>query len=516
MVSFGRRIKKRIKTVLHEEDAVATVFFLLTGSAMLVLFLAVLNYGRYLMAVRQAELALEASAASILSYYEPQLTREFGLFALDTRNENLPAKGKAYFIDNLGAAGTINGQTCLDYILEYPEGSRMSTGVVLQTQAVDLQRIEGWAGMGKDLLFVLGKTEWNSLLGMPDKGLNYNAAPDTYATADESGGFNEESAEEPAGEAEIPEWQRKMENNIETGGSGRIRFWHLLSPFPPTDVFTDRRMPAAITTAFYQEETQLNDQTDFWENTFLNPAEAVRDPSFLSGMMKQIGDFLSVVKLSLTTSAEKGMDKLLFTEYLLQELDFATNKPLVNRYFTRCEVEYMICGFDSTWDNMRNMALRLFLLRTSLHVLDSLISIEVMSEEAFILALVNGILNGSADVEKLIAGGRIPAYPGNHEITMSYKDHLRLFLLCQSENEQQQALQRLTQANLWHWAGGSSAKGGSTENGKDAGEFLLSRYATEVRVMAETEVSLWPFGSLRIRKEGVMGYDRPFTLSSKG
>jgi len=112
-------------------------------------------------------------------------------------------------------------------------------------------------------------------------------------------------------------------------------------------------------------------------------------------------------------------------------------------------------------------------------------------------------------VDKLYAGERIPAFPGVSQLTMSYKDHLRLFLLCQRGGNQRQAFQRVVSVNLWHWAGGSSGSSGRSVRFDD---YTLDRYASEVRAAVDTELRLWPFGSVRIRREGVMGYDRPFAL----
>ena len=529
MVSCKRRL-------IREEDASAAVFFLMVGSAMLLLFLAVFNYGRYLMAERQVELALEASAVSVLSYYEPRLTRELGLYALDTLDASLAAKGKDYFVKNLGSAGSVNGQVCLDYRLEYPSNGRLSISAVLAAQAVDARRIEGWIGLGQDLFEVIGKTDWQNLMEIPGRGFHFSGETEVYGASEVYGtpyadgtsymddGYGDISVEDAPVEQERPAWLNKMESNAEADGSGRIRFWQFLSSRPPQDLFTDRIMPAAAAAAQYQAKYQLDEETVFWEHAFLNPASAVTDATFVTKMFRQVGEFLSVVKISLTGSVEKGINKLLFTEYLLGELDFATNKPVVDRYFYRCEAEYVLCGFDNAWDNLRNMALRLFLLRTCLHYLDSLMSMEIMDESALMLALIEGVMKGSADVEKLFAGERIPAFPWTDGVTMSYKDHLRLFLLCQAQDEQQTALQRLVQVNLWYWATGASS-GDTTGNSTgasigitgagDAGAYTLNRFAAEIRVAAETELSLWPFGRRLIRREGVMGYDFPFTLLSQ-
>ncbi|MCL1849653.1 MAG: DUF5702 domain-containing protein, partial [Clostridiales bacterium] len=429
-----------------------TVFLLSVGAALLTLFLAVFNYGRFLMAEKQTEQALASSLASVLSYYEPKLAKELGLFALDTQDMGLPDVGKAYFVDNLGAAGAINGQECLAYTLRFPAHGRLSESQLLADQAIDARRIEGWVDAGQDLLMALGVSDWQNLLSVSGMGLSFGAGasgePGTgYGGAQagygESGGYGDagygsDSEGSEGGAEEKPEWMTKMEDNLYSDTGTRVRFWQFLSAHPPKGAFVDRGMPAGIGAAGYWQADDLmgggalDAQADFWSDAFLSPSSVVKDETFLSKMTTQLSEFLSAIQGSLTGTLSKGRDKLLFTEYLLHELDFATNKPVMDRYFPRCEVEYVICGFDNAWDNLRNVALRIFLLRSSLHFLDSLMSSVEMNEAALVVALMEGVIKGSADVEKLFAGERVPSFPGVQGITLSYKDHLRLFLLCQS------------------------------------------------------------------------------------
>ncbi|MCL1849128.1 MAG: DUF5702 domain-containing protein [Clostridiales bacterium] len=525
----GTKPVEGLHSLWNKEEAAVTAFFLPVGAAMLLLFLAVFNYGRYLMAERQAELALEASLTSVLSYYEPHLTREMGLFALDTTDKRLPEKGREYFVSNLGASAAINGQLCLSYSLDFPIQSRLAADRILIAQAIDTRRLEGWVEMGQDLLGALGVADWQNLLSAPARGLSFSAHQGSDGLmAGEGAGEGVETGGGMAGVQEglaqdggaSPEWLRRMEDNARADTGRRIRFWQFLSSRPPAGVIEDRRMPAGLGMAWqapgetWAHGASLDEQADFWEETFLNPLSAVSDTAFLTKMTNQVSEFLSAIGGSLAGYVDRGREKLLFTEYLLHEMDFATNKPAMNRYFARGEVEYILCGHERAWDNLRSMALRLFLMRTCLHFITNPNAIQVVDEAAFIAAIVDSILQGGADVEKLFAGERVPSIPGMQGVMLSYKDHLRLFLLCQSEAAQKQAMQRLVQANLWHWARNSPLYDGYLGATGNAAAYSLSRYASQARAAVETELILWPFGRVQIRREGVMGYDTPFALLS--
>ncbi|MCL2121819.1 MAG: DUF5702 domain-containing protein [Clostridiales bacterium] len=530
MVSNRRKvIHWHVPAILGEEDAAVTVYFLLAGTALLILFLAVFNYGRYLSATRQTELALEASLTSVLSYYEPKLIQEMGLFALDTRKEGLQAAGRAYAVSNLGEEKAVNGQVCLDYTLYFPEESRLDLSDILAEQAVDMNRIKGWTAIGGDILQILGGIDWKGLFAEPMDGIDQAEVLGLPEIRSEAGEIADVAgAAEDLSEITQPEWLNGLEEFAETDGSGRLRIWHFLSPFPPEEKFTDRIMPGAIMAAGYGKKNSLDEQASFWANTFQSPSAAVQEEAFLTETLDQTEDFLTEFVGILAEALQKGAAKLLFTEYLLNDLDFATNKPVLDRFFSRAEAEYVLCGHASSWDNIRSVALRLYLLRTSLHAARYLIDAKALNKITLVMATITGMTKGGEDVEKLFAGERILAVPGVEKITMSYKDHLRLLLMCQPQTEQRSALQRLVQVNLWHWKGGGAGGSGLWDvagvagsvlgeiaGWEQAADFGLNRYTAEVRAVIETELSLWPFGSVRIRREGAMGYDRPFTLLSQ-
>lgn len=518
MVSFGRE-KIKSRSFIDEDRAAITVYFLLAGSALIFLLLALFNFGRFLMAKQQTATALEASAASILSHYQADLVREMGLFALDTRDAaGLQAAGKAYFTANLGEPGAINSQKCLIYALSFPEESRLNQEEILTIQAVDSQRIEGWFKAGQDILDFLGLTDWQSLLK-------------SWLPSGVGEGPLENPGEEALDHSGLEDWAdwHEDENGQATGteqeggGSAAVKLWHFFLPWPIHSGFANVELPEGIGNqagSNEQRKKQLEELAAFGQGfSFLFGSkkndEADQPAELPPGALEKIKIFLAGFQDSLSGVLAKGKDKLLFTEYLLQELDYATNKPAMERYFSRCEAEYVLWGYGNSWDNLRYTALQLFLLRSGLHLLASVINMEAVDEVTLAKEALQALVNGGIDVEKLFNGERISAFPGQTRITMSYKDHLRLFLICQKGTSQKQALQRLIQTNLWYWqAGSTSGRGQGLTEQVEAADFGLSRYATEVRVIAESKLSLWPFGATLIRREGVMGYDRPFALVS--
>ena len=519
----------RGKTFFPDNKGAATVYLLLVGAATLTLFLAVFNYGRFLMAQRQVELALEASLNSLLSYYDRNLAREMGLFAFDTRDALLAEKGREYFLDNIGGPGTINGQTCESYTVSYPEEGRLDISAVLAAQAVDLKRIEGWTGMVSDLLSAVGITDWGSLLSFVGKGPLGDAATGEGAgltgDMDMDLGAVEDAFNERV-DNEERNWVEAFESNRERD-DGRIRIWQLLSARAPEDVFVDRMMPAEIRRGAGAGGFGLWGDAAFWEGLFLDPRGSLGGLWFLTVASTQIYDLIDEIKNGIPEALTSGYNKALLIEYIIGEMDFATNKPVMDRYFSRAEVEFMLYRRESSWGNVRQVALKILILRSCLHLVDAATSGKIVDEITLAAAVVEAVIKGGWDVEKLYAGERVPAYPGLPRVTISYKDHLRLLLTYQSEKALRSAAQGLAQANLWYWAGGGDDSGtgagfdpgakaadglGSAGAAPRPGDFALSRYGTEVRAEVRTELSLWPFGTVKIHREGIMGYDKPFAL----
>ncbi|MDR0469926.1 MAG: DUF5702 domain-containing protein, partial [Peptococcaceae bacterium] len=408
---------------LREQEAAVTVFFFIVGGALLMMFLAVFNYGRYLLAVRQAEKALEASAVSVLSYYQPTLTREMGLFALDVRNLFLPEIGKAYFVDNLGPPGAVNGQQCLEYSISFPEGSRLALNNILMAQAVDMKRIEGWTGLGLDILELFNLTDWMNAFGasgddaevmdalglsalVADAGEAGNTNGIVEGAADIVGGMTDSATEGASGNsaAEYPDWLKTMDENANRSEGSNLKIWQLLMPNPPDERFSNRRLPRTAASIWDGLDTLASGSVDFWQDTLTNPISAVQAVGFFSRTIEKIEEFMSDFSGNIIRVLEQARDKIVFDEYLLQELDFATNKPVLNRYFSRCEVEYVLCGLNSAWDNVRVTALYILLLRTCVYLVDALIQGKIKDRATLVKEALQALIKGSEDVEKLYAG----------------------------------------------------------------------------------------------------------------
>jgi hypothetical protein len=538
---------------------------LLTAAGLLVLFLTVLNYGRYRLACRQTETALEAAMMSVLSCYQADLAREMGLFALDSRDEDLTALGREYFDANLGAADTFNGMAATDFQLFYPQAGRIAQPETLETQAVEQERLGGVVAMAGDLLSFLGINGGDVWAELAGPG---SAAGGADLGGDPNGGVAGGGAGAgPGSDAAL------QERAAAEAKSGKLKLWHFLLPWPAQGGFSTARLPAGINSgaeagAAGDDGAELERYLRFW-NQYLLGAEAGGEAAEASGASGDLpaggegaaagslggdgagagtggaggaggaggeageseanegsgatagweisgaaaffGGFMREFQENLQSALTKGVNKALLGEYILGQMDYATAKPAASRYFAKGEVEYILWRHPNSWDNLRHMALSLFLLRGGIRVIGSLAASGQVNEATIAKALWDGVTGGKEDVERLFAGERIPALPGRSQLTMSYQDHLRLFLFCQSRDSQLRGLRTLLQVNLWAWAGGGqqSAVGAVAPRPEDFGP---EYFAAEITAAAEAKMRLWPLGELTVRRSAAAGYDRPFAL----
>ena len=461
-----RRIKAispiKLRTIGIETQGSVTAFFMLIVGGLLMLFLMVYNYGLYSFAVQQFEDGLQASLSSVLADYDPAIMRELGLFAL-RKNEAQTVIGRDYLQSNLSSAGASMQMTLQEYQLTYDQASSLSRPENINQQIILQEAYDGWLSMGSALLDFL----------------EINPFPQSLAAAPVS-----------------------LENDLDTDAEG-LSLWQLLSPWP-VQGWTLHNLQSV------QETTDQEGQMEQKKTA----ATTLVDPALKNGQAFQ--GFAARFKIQLKDALLAGKEHLLRCAYVMQQFDYMTAKAVRQRYFTKSEVEYILWGAASDWSNVRQMAFHLFLLRTVLHCTYEFCRSPAAEPAARLgAAVLNGISQGKADVEALYRGEKIAAFPGQTKLKMSYQDHLRLFLLLQSKEEQLKRLQNLLGANIGYWDR-CSAHDDSNSKLKDPEQQIeapgLDIFYTKIRVKALIRLTLWPLGNLDLMRQGEQGYDCPFVL----
>lgn len=428
------------------------ILCLLTAGLLITAFLMIYDYGIYALARQQIESGLQASLSSVLAGYDPDVMRELGLFALHQSPEQT-GLGKDYLQCNLNSRCAPLQMRVEAYNLTYDAAGSLSQRQILNQQILELETYEGWLGFGSELLDFL----------------EINPLPSGLGAA--------EFAMEPA------------KDSVADG----LSLWQLLAPWPIQGWTCHwlRKSPDA--------EPQENPAGPADEHSLGEVS------SWLAGALGEdqvLNQFAADIKKRLKAGLFEGRERILRSSYILDQLDYMTAKTVRQRYFSRCETEYILWGDACDWSNVRQTAFRMLLFRM---ILQSAYQFghNAPADPSLRLgaALVEGFSRGRADVEALFRGEKIPAFPGQTRLKMSYRDHLRLFLLMQSEDEQLDRLQDLLEANIRYWGHKAFPE-----------SLVLSDFYTKIRASAAVRISLWPLGSFLLTKQGEMGYDVPFSL----
>jgi len=429
-----------------------TILCLLTAGLLIMTFLMIYDYGIYSLATQQIESGLQASLSSVLAGYDPDIMRELGLFALHQSPEQT-GLGRDYLQYNLNSLCAPLQMRVEAYKLTYDTAGSLSQRQILNQQILQLETYEGWLSFGSELLDFLEINPFPHGLG--------NAA------------FSIETA-----------------NDQDAAG---LSLWQLLAPWP-IQGWTSHRLRNSLDAGMQENPVRPAEDHSLGEAA-----------SWLAGALGE-GQVLNQLAVDIKTRLRAGLleggERILRSSYILDQLDYMTAKTVRQRYFSRCETEYILWGDAYDWNNVRQSAFRMLLFRMILHSAYQF-SQNAAADPSLRLgaAMAEGFSRGRADVEALFRGEKIPAFPGQTKLKMSYRDHLRLFLLMQSEGEQLDRLQDLLEANIRYWGHNASPE-----------SLVLSDYYTKISASATVRIALWPLGSFTLTKQGEMGFDVPFSL----
>ncbi|MCM3783590.1 hypothetical protein M3231_11430 [Neobacillus mesonae] len=101
------------------------------------------------------------------------------------------------------------------------------------------------------------------------------------------------------------------------------------------------------------------------------------------------------------------------------------------------ELEYIIYGFHNPYGNIVAAYTEVFTLRLAIRTMEGLIENSKLGNPLLVLskAILHGLTEALADMQKLADEGKVELSKYAKQISITYRDHLRLFLLAHSNNE---------------------------------------------------------------------------------
>lgn len=207
---------------------------------------------------------------------------------------------------------------------------------------------------------------------------------------------------------------------------------------------------------------------------------------------------------TIEAAALSAAGKISTIEYVMGNFTFLTSKTERNHYFRKGEVEYIICGNDtskggsgvrnSEYYLVSNVFLQVWALRFALDALDDFArSYVVFPPQRLAFALAEGALDSSMDMIEMMNGEGVPFLPKSlTSIRLKYSDHLRLLLLMKPEEEILRKSRQLIQVNIKQLM--------DMKTGKTRTDFRLGDYSTVIAASVEARVNLLFLPLLKLDK----------------
>lgn len=187
----------------------------------------------------------------------------------------------------------------------------------------------------------------------------------------------------------------------------------------------------------------------------------------------------------------EGRNRLYLTEYIMDKYTFVTSKTPRAHYFTKGEIEYLLCGHESEIKNIIDTFSKVWTFRFSLNTLDALLTSKAPHPVVRLAAsLVEGFTLATQDMIKLYKGEGVPLLPSlkNKGLPyLKYSDHLRLLLLCEDKEQELNRMRQLMQITIR----------------ERNGEFELKNYTTMIKARTKISINLWFLPALHLDKLGI-------------
>lgn len=169
----------------------------------------------------------------------------------------------------------------------------------------------------------------------------------------------------------------------------------------------------------------------------------------------------SLEKLSeaVESAAAGTAEKINTIEYVMDNFTFLTTRTERGHYFRKGEVEYIIGGSGTEFDNMlmnseyyvvAKVFLQVWALRFAIDTIDDFVrSAIVFPPQRLAFALAEGGVDSCMDMLEMMNGEDIPICPKSFTaIRLKYSDHLRILLLMKPEQEILRKARQLIQVNI--------------------------------------------------------------------
>lgn len=205
---------------------------------------------------------------------------------------------------------------------------------------------------------------------------------------------------------------------------------------------------------------------------------------------KNVFDYLKKITTLLGKVAQDSTEKMYLTEYVMDKYTFVTSPTKRGHFFSKGEVEYILCGNNAETTNLISTFMKIWGLRFAINTVDSFFANPAPTFLTRLgIALVKGFSCATSDMLAMYSGKGAPICNSLEKVPtrLSYSDHLRLLLLMKSEKTQLDRMRQLIQLDIR----------------QKKADFTLKSYGTMIMGKAEVSIDLWFAPLLQLDKLGI-------------
>ena len=205
---------------------------------------------------------------------------------------------------------------------------------------------------------------------------------------------------------------------------------------------------------------------------------------------KNVFNYLKKITTLLGKVAQDNTERMYLTEYIMDKYTFVTSPTKRGHFFSKGEVEYLLCGNNAETTNIVSTFMKIWGLRFAVNTVDSFFTNPAPTFLTRLgIALVKGFSCATGDMLAMYSGKGVPICNSLEKVPtrLSYSDHLRLLLLMKSEKTQLDRMRQLIQLDIR----------------QKKADFTLKSYGTAIMSRAEVRIDLWFAPLLQLDKLGM-------------
>lgn len=462
--------------VLSDQRGAVTVFLVLIFSALLLVALVLVDAARVVLAQQMLQSALDSAGRSALAGCHEGMAAEFGLYGTRMPEAEMERYLRLNLQEQPGALRLLKFHD-VSVEKETKESGSLLNDENLARQLSEYMKYKGPLVWAEEILRGRQQAGLKNKMNVLESGRQAAAAELAQA-----------AQEAAAGRESLPETVGGIPA-LEDGPRGEVL--SILNTFS----FRELTEADLIEAGAFSQANALREEPGLL-SAFFGGTEAWDNEAALQEG-RRVLEYLEAWEEALDNLLAQGLEKFYQTEYILDKYTYLTSSTRRHHYLEKGEAEYILGGDKSELNNLVFIFEQILLFRLAVNTLDFFVKSPLPDPLARLsFALAEGFTAACLETARLYDGQYVALFPETPQLTLSYADYLRLFLLAQDEEIQLNRMRQLMQVNI--------------RRIYQEDDFELSSLEVRGTLRASAEIDLWFLrpkqGRWRLEREAAFSY----------